>query len=85
MEPIQAAIHREFGAIIAKLHRLDFAGTADSMSGMGGPSLYMKDLVEKLSFVKTEILGKYSIGEAGRIWSVVIPPWISWNLVLSIY
>jgi len=38
---------------------------------MGGPSVYMKDLVEKLAFVKTEVYGKFSIGEAGRTWFVI--------------
>lgn len=70
MEPITTAIRRELAAIIAKLHRVDFGKDVDPMSGMGGSSFYMKDLVEKLSFVKTEILSKFTIGEAGRTWFV---------------
>ena len=35
----------------------------------GGPSVYMKDLVEKLAFVKTEVLSKFSVGEE-KEWSV---------------
>ena len=38
---------------------------------MGGTSVYMKDLVEKLAFVKTEVYGKFNIGEAGRTWFVI--------------
>lgn len=33
------------------------------MAGMGGASLYMKDLVERLAFLKAEILSKFSIGD----------------------
>ena len=63
------AIRRELGAIIAWLHRIDFGKTQDSMAGMsGGPSLYMKDLVEKLAFVKGEVLSKFAVAEEEREW-----------------
>jgi hypothetical protein len=67
VDPILTAIRRELGAIIAKLHRVDFV---DPMSGMGGSSFYLKDLVDKLSFVKAEVLSKFNVGEAGRTWFV---------------
>jgi hypothetical protein len=62
-----AAIRRELGAIIARLHRLDFGKSQDIGMG-GGPSLYMKDLVEKLAFIKKEVLSKFNVGDAGRKW-----------------
>jgi hypothetical protein len=34
----------------------------------GGPSLYMKDLVDKLAILKSEILDKFNIGGDGRSW-----------------
>lgn len=71
MEPIMTAVRRELGAIIDKLHRVDLARIVDSAPGMGGPSFYLKDLVEKLSFIKTEVLSKYNLGDAGRSWLVL--------------
>ncbi|KAF7362065.1 Conserved oligomeric Golgi complex subunit 5 [Mycena venus] len=68
VDPILVAIRRELGAIIAKLHRIDFSKPADPMAGMSGASFYMKDLVDKLSFIKVEILSKYNVGDAGREW-----------------
>lgn len=64
------AIRRELGAIIARLHRIDFGKAVDPMAGMGGSSFYMNDLVEKLSFIKSQILSNFNIGDAGRTWCV---------------
>lgn len=72
VNPLVAAIRREIAAIIARLHRIDFSKPFDplaDMGGGGGPSLYMKDLVEKLGFVKGEILDRYDIGDIRREWS----------------
>jgi hypothetical protein len=71
MDPIMTAIRRELGAIIDKLHRVDLARVVDPAPGMGGPSFYLKDLVEKLTFIKTEVLSKYNLGDAGRSWSAL--------------
>ena len=60
VDPLLAAIRRELVAIIARVHRFDFGRAQDPMSG-GGASLYMKDLVEKLAFVKGEILSKFNV------------------------
>lgn len=68
VDPVLTAIRRELGAIIAKLHRIDLNKASDPMAGMSGTSLYMKDLVDKLSFIKTEILSKFNVGDAGREW-----------------
>jgi hypothetical protein len=40
---------------------------AMGMAG-GGASMYMRDLVDKLAFVRTEILANFNIGEARRTW-----------------
>lgn len=43
----------------------------DPMSmGTGGGSPYMQDLVDKLGFARTELLGRMSLGEMGREWYV---------------
>lgn len=69
IDPLLAAIRRELGAIIAKLHHLDFSDTLDPLSAMGGgPSLYMKDLVEKMTFVKAEILSQFNVLDLSRHW-----------------
>jgi hypothetical protein len=69
VDPLTSAIRRELGAIIAKLHRIDFARDVEPGTG-GNTSLYIKELTEKLSFVKTEILARYSLGDFGRTWCV---------------
>ena len=79
MKPVMAAIWRELGAIIDKLHRVDFAKAVDPAPGMGGPSFYMRDLVDKLSFIKAEVLSKFNIGDAGRSWFVLY----RWSVVVN--
>ncbi|KIP10909.1 hypothetical protein PHLGIDRAFT_115048 [Phlebiopsis gigantea 11061_1 CR5-6] len=69
VDPVLAAVRREVGAIIAKLHRLDFSDSADPMAAMGGgASPYMKDLAEKLTYVKTEVLVQFYVPEISREW-----------------
>lgn len=70
VDPLISAIRRELGYIIAKLHRIDFAKKSEP--GMGGPSSYIKELTEKLSFVKSEILARYSLGDFERTWYVTL-------------
>ncbi|KAJ7675112.1 Golgi transport complex subunit 5-domain-containing protein [Mycena rosella] len=84
VDPILLAIRRELGAIIAKLHRIDFSKPADPMAGMSGASFYMKDLVDKLSFIKAEILSKFNVGEAGREWVISIVKFVIRTFVLHV-
>ena len=70
MDLLTSAIRRELSAITAKLHRIDFAKSVEP--GMGGTSLYIKELTEKLSFIKAEILARYSLGDLGRTWCVTL-------------
>ena len=69
-EPLIAAVRRELGAIIARLHRNDFGGSSDPMTGMmgGGPSPYMKDLVEKLGFIKSDIISLWNVPDVSQQW-----------------
>jgi hypothetical protein len=56
-----------------------------SSGGMGGgSSIYMKELVEKLSFIKSEILSKFNIGEAGRAWVMSIVKFVIRAFVLHV-
>ncbi|KAG6920111.1 hypothetical protein DXG01_010179 [Tephrocybe rancida] len=84
VDPLMTAIRRELSAIIVKLHRIDFGQDVDPMSGMGGSSFYMKDLVEKLSFIKSEIIQKFSIGEAGKTWVVSIVKYVIRTFVMHV-
>ena len=71
MDPLLAAIRREVGAIIAKLHKQDFSDSVDPMTAMGGgASPYMKELAEKLAFIKAEVLSQFNTPEVSRGWSV---------------
>ncbi|KAJ7039234.1 Golgi transport complex subunit 5-domain-containing protein [Mycena alexandri] len=84
VDPVLVAIRRELSAIIAKLHRIDFSKPADPMAGMSGASFYMKDLVDKLSFVKLEILSKFNVGDAGREWVISIVKFVIRTFVLHV-
>lgn len=67
-------MRREAAAIIAKLHRMDFSDSADPMAAMGGgASPYMKDLADKLAFVKTEVLAQFHVPALARDWHVPSP------------
>ncbi|KZT08446.1 uncharacterized protein LAESUDRAFT_735990 [Laetiporus sulphureus 93-53] len=85
VDPLLAAVRRELGAIIARLHRMDFsdAGGANPLSAMGGgPSPYMKDLVEKLAFVKGEALAQINVPELSRQWVVELVKFVIKTFVL---
>jgi conserved oligomeric Golgi complex subunit 5 len=69
VDPILAAVKSESSAIIAKLHR-ESARSADPLSDMGGSSAYVKELTEKLAFVKGEIISRLLIEDVAREWFV---------------
>ncbi|THH05820.1 hypothetical protein EW145_g4520 [Phellinidium pouzarii] len=84
VDPLFLAIRRELNAIIGKLHKLDLAKAPDATSGMGGSSTYMKDLVDKLNFVKTEVLAKFNVGDAAHEWVTTIVKDVIRSFVLNI-
>jgi len=49
----------------------------DTQPGMGGPTSSMKDLTDKLAFLRVEILSKYNVGELGQTWYAQIR--FKWN------
>ena len=70
MTPVQTALRRELAAIIARLHRLDLGKGADEAPSLGAASMYIKELSEKLAFVRNEVLAKCNAGENNREWRV---------------
>ncbi|KDQ57683.1 hypothetical protein JAAARDRAFT_156584 [Jaapia argillacea MUCL 33604] len=85
VDPLLNAIKRELASVIAKLHRNDFSAAPDPMSGMGGSaSMYMKELTEKLSFIKLEILSKFNVGQGGRERIISIVKYVLRTFVLHI-
>ncbi|KZT26804.1 hypothetical protein NEOLEDRAFT_1177385 [Neolentinus lepideus HHB14362 ss-1] len=84
-DPLLTAIKRELGVIIARVHRIDFGKNVDPMAGMGGgASLYMKDLSDKLSFLKMEILSKLNLGDEMREWTTAIVKYVLRTFVLHV-
>ncbi|KIM45140.1 hypothetical protein M413DRAFT_441814 [Hebeloma cylindrosporum] len=73
VDQLTTAIRRELGAIIAKLHRIDFSNP-----------LYIKELTEKLSFIKTEVVNRFNLGEYGRTWTTSIVKFVMRTFVLHI-
>lgn len=62
--------------IVARVHRIDFGGMDGTSQGMGGSSLFLKELAEKLSYVRREVLSKYNVGELGQEWSAEFPVYL---------
>ncbi|KAH8119187.1 hypothetical protein DFH11DRAFT_1874064 [Phellopilus nigrolimitatus] len=83
VDPLLVAIRRELGAIVGKLRKLDLGKAPDASAGMGGPSTYMKDLVDKLTFIKTEVLAKFNVGDAARVWVSTIVKNVIRSFVLN--
>ncbi|CDZ96191.1 Predicted Golgi transport complex 1 protein [Phaffia rhodozyma] len=81
------AIRREFSNTLGRLHRVDYADGAKeadgSMMSMGGASSpYMKDLQERMSFVRTRILAPYNVGPLKKEWTVELVRYIIQTFVL---
>jgi hypothetical protein len=70
---LDTAIKRELSNIFARVHRVDFAKSVDPMNSMGmgggsGGSPYIKDLADRLNFLRTEILGRFDTGPMRDAW-----------------
>ncbi|KAJ3904251.1 Golgi transport complex subunit 5-domain-containing protein [Lentinula edodes] len=84
VDPLLTAIRRELGAIIARLHRNDFGKSSDRAAGMGGPSFYMKDLVDKLSYIKMEVLSRFLVEGDNHKWVMSIVKFVLRTFVLHV-
>ncbi|KAJ8507107.1 hypothetical protein ONZ45_g10502 [Pleurotus djamor] len=84
VDPLVLAIRREVAAIIARLHRVDLSKSLNPMDGLGGASIYMKDLVDKLGFIKAEILPTFNVGDVSKTWVVSIVRYTIRTFVLHV-
>ncbi|WWC66324.1 uncharacterized protein I206_100225 [Kwoniella pini CBS 10737] len=76
-ELLDTALQKEFLSILSRIHKVDFSKPMDPMTmGSGGGSPYMQDLVDKLSFVRSEILGRMSLGDFMKDWVVQLSKYI---------
>lgn len=66
-DSLDAAIRREFATILARIHRVDFSKPVDPMA-MGGSSPYVQDLIDRLAFLRSEIMGRMSLGDFMKDW-----------------
>lgn len=66
--PLLGAIRREFSNILARMHKVNFDKPSQNEAGSSSP--YMKDLADKLVYVRGEIFGPLKIGEMSKDWSV---------------
>jgi hypothetical protein len=71
-DALDIAIKREFGNILARIHRVDFSKPVDPMAMGSGASPYMQDLVDKIGFLRTEVLSRMSMGEYMRQWVLAL-------------
>ncbi|KAL4074200.1 Golgi transport complex subunit 5-domain-containing protein [Scleroderma citrinum] len=67
VNPLLTAIRKEIAVIISRLHKVDLQRVMDPTPGMAGSSLYMKDVVDKLNFIKTGIFSNFA-PELARTW-----------------
>ncbi|KAG2055186.1 hypothetical protein BDR06DRAFT_1020429 [Suillus hirtellus] len=81
IDPLLTAIRRELASIISRLHRVDLQKATNPMAGMAGPSMYMKDLADKLNYVKTQIFINFT-SDMTQPWVLSIVRYVIRNFVL---
>ncbi|KAG1862894.1 Golgi transport complex subunit 5-domain-containing protein [Suillus tomentosus] len=81
VDPLLMAIRRELASIVSKLHRVDLQKATNPMAGMAGPSLYMKDLADKINYVKTQIFTNFA-SDMTQSWALSIVRYVIRNFVL---
>nr|KIR87103.1 hypothetical protein I308_02795 [Cryptococcus tetragattii IND107] len=68
---LDVAFRKEITSTLARIHRVNFNTPVDPLAmGMDarGGSPYMQDLVDKIGFVRSQILGRMSLGEYMKAW-----------------
>ncbi|KAI0062836.1 hypothetical protein BV25DRAFT_1824872 [Artomyces pyxidatus] len=83
VDPMLGVIKVELNAILARLHR-DSAKAVDPMTGMGGSSPYIKDIVDKLTFIKTEVFSRFNIEGVTREWTLSVVRHVLKTFVLHV-
>ncbi|KZV95094.1 hypothetical protein EXIGLDRAFT_610971, partial [Exidia glandulosa HHB12029] len=86
VEPLLQSIRREISAILARLHRVALGkGLDGAMGGMGGgASPYMKELCDKLAFIRAEPLAKFQVGDLLNEWVAAIVRHVIRTFVLHV-
>ncbi|OCF41801.1 hypothetical protein I317_04407 [Kwoniella heveanensis CBS 569] len=76
-DSLDAALRKEFSSILSRIHKVDFSKPMDPMLiGSGGGSPYMQDLIDKMSFVRSEILGRMGLGDYMKDWVVNLSKYV---------
>ncbi|ADV21425.1 hypothetical protein I305_06443 [Cryptococcus gattii E566] len=68
---LDVAFRKEIISTLARIHRVNFNTSVDPLAmGMDarGGSPYMQDLVDKIGFVRSQIMGRMSLGEYMKAW-----------------
>ncbi|AFR97956.2 hypothetical protein C343_06110 [Cryptococcus neoformans C23] len=68
---LDAAFRKEITSTLSRIHRVNFDTPVDPLAmGMDarGGSPYMQDLVDKIGFIRSQILGRMSLGEYMKAW-----------------
>ncbi|QRV96696.1 conserved oligomeric Golgi complex subunit 5 [Ceratobasidium sp. AG-Ba] len=69
-EPLLAAIRRDLGLVLSRIHRVDFSRSLEGGAMVsGGASGYMKEVSAKLMFLRNEIFSKFSVTDVVQDWT----------------
>ncbi|KAH7108123.1 Golgi transport complex subunit 5-domain-containing protein [Auriculariales sp. MPI-PUGE-AT-0066] len=72
-DPLLQAIRREVSAVLARVHRLALGkGIDGGLPLTPGSSAYMKELIDKLGFIRSEPLAKFQVGNLLNEWVATI-------------
>ncbi|KZT41531.1 hypothetical protein SISSUDRAFT_1059461 [Sistotremastrum suecicum HHB10207 ss-3] len=82
VDPLLASIRRETGAVIARLHKLNLGKSLGDAPTMGATSSYIKELSDKLVFVRGELISKFNVGELSNTWLLSIASHVVRTFVL---
>ncbi|VDC03616.1 unnamed protein product [Peniophora sp. CBMAI 1063] len=76
VDPLLAAMKRELGATVARIH------TATPPVEMGASSAYVQEIVEKLNFIKREVFSRFRVEDASREWTISLARFVMKVFVL---
>ncbi|KAL1410659.1 hypothetical protein Q8F55_004678 [Vanrija albida] len=82
-DALDVAIRREFSTILARMHRVDFSKPVDPMAMGSSGAPYLQDLGDKLGFLRTEILGRMSLGALLRDWVLALSRFLIQTFLLQ--
>jgi conserved oligomeric Golgi complex subunit 5 len=65
-QPIMSGLRRDLGAIISRMHKLDFGKGLDESISIDGTNMYMKNLSERLVFIRNDVLLPINTGDTNK-------------------